>query len=80
MTNATHCQYTHRTGMLELARKPPSDTTKVDVEDIGSVSRNLVADLTARGDMNVDSYRYEPAEMLMAMGEALRLLGASTFA
>jgi hypothetical protein len=62
---------------IELVRNPPRDVESADLEALTSATRTFIARLAARGDTNVDSYRYEPAEMLLAMAEALRRIGTA---
>jgi len=59
---------------VELLQSPPRDLEKADLEALTSATRTFIARLAARGDMNVDSYRYEPAEVLLALAEGLRRL------
>jgi hypothetical protein len=63
---------------LELARVPPSHTSDANVRAMRAAARTLVDRLASRGDVNVDSYRYDPAETLLTMAEALRRLSEST--
>jgi hypothetical protein len=65
-------------GALELVRNPLTDAKESELDGMRLAARALVVRLATHGDMNVDSYRYEPAEMLLAMAESLRLLHADT--
>jgi len=54
-----------------LVRNPPRAVTERDFETLVATARTLLARLAARYDMNVDNYRYEPAEVVLTMAAAL---------